>query len=57
MNAPNTEPTITVGGFSIDILVQGFPGKGSTPAELGSFTRVQLKSWADAVKAAGIQPD
>ena len=39
------------------LAVQGFPGKGSTPAELGSFTRVQLKSWADAVKAAGIQPD
>jgi tripartite-type tricarboxylate transporter receptor subunit TctC len=39
------------------LAVQGFPGKGSTPAELGDFTRVQLQSWADAVKAAGIQPD
>ena len=39
------------------LAVQGFPGKGSTPAELGSFARVQLKSWADAVKAAGIEPD
>jgi tripartite-type tricarboxylate transporter receptor subunit TctC len=39
------------------LAVQGFPGKGSTPAELAEFTRVQLKSWADAVKTAGIQPD
>jgi tripartite-type tricarboxylate transporter receptor subunit TctC len=39
------------------LAVQGFPGKGSTPAELGAFTRVQLESWAKAVKAAGIQPD
>jgi tripartite-type tricarboxylate transporter receptor subunit TctC len=39
------------------LAVQGFPGKGSTPAELASFTRVQLESWARAVKAAGIQPD
>ena len=27
MNAPSAQPTITVGGFSIDILVQGYPGK------------------------------
>jgi tripartite-type tricarboxylate transporter receptor subunit TctC len=39
------------------LAVQGFPGKGSTPAELAEFTKVQLKSWADAVKTAGIQPD
>ena len=39
------------------LAVQGFPGKGSTPAELAGFTKAQLKSWADAVKAAGIQPD
>jgi tripartite-type tricarboxylate transporter receptor subunit TctC len=39
------------------LAVQGFPGKGSTPAELAEFTRVQLHSWARAVKAAGIQPD
>jgi tripartite-type tricarboxylate transporter receptor subunit TctC len=39
------------------LAVQGFPGKGSTPAELGEITKAQLKSWADAVKAAGIQPD
>jgi tripartite-type tricarboxylate transporter receptor subunit TctC len=39
------------------LAVQGFPGKGSTPAELGEFTRAQLQSWGRAVKAAGIQPD
>ena len=39
------------------LAVQGFPGKGSTPAELAAFTRVQLDSWGKAVKAAGIQPD
>jgi tripartite-type tricarboxylate transporter receptor subunit TctC len=39
------------------LAVQGFPGKGSTPAELAEFTRVQLESWGRAVKAAGIQPD
>ncbi|HUQ28900.1 MAG TPA: tripartite tricarboxylate transporter substrate-binding protein [Usitatibacter sp.] len=39
------------------LAVQGFPGKGSTPAQLDEMTRTQLKSWADAVKAAGIQPD
>jgi hypothetical protein len=37
--------------------VQGFPGKGSTPAQLADFTKMQLDSWARAVKAAGIQPD
>ena len=35
MNAPNTQPTITVGGFSIDILVQGFPGKTVCHGGLG----------------------
>jgi tripartite-type tricarboxylate transporter receptor subunit TctC len=39
------------------LAVQGFPGKGSTPAELGEFTKLQLDSWTKAVKAAGIQPD
>jgi tripartite-type tricarboxylate transporter receptor subunit TctC len=39
------------------LAVQGFPGKGSTPAELAEFTKVQLESWGRAVKAAGIQPD
>ena len=39
------------------LAVQGFPGKGSTPAELAEFTKVQLDSWGRAVKAAGIQPD
>jgi tripartite-type tricarboxylate transporter receptor subunit TctC len=39
------------------LAVQGFPGKGSSPAELAELTKAQLKSWADAVKAAGIQPD
>jgi tripartite-type tricarboxylate transporter receptor subunit TctC len=36
---------------------QGFIGRGSTPQELGAFTRAQLESWTVAVKAAGIQPD
>jgi tripartite-type tricarboxylate transporter receptor subunit TctC len=39
------------------LAVQGFPGKGSTPAELAQITKMQLESWARAVKAAGIQPD
>ena len=39
------------------LAVQGFPGKGSTPAELAEITRFQLDSWGKAVKAAGIQPD
>jgi tripartite-type tricarboxylate transporter receptor subunit TctC len=39
------------------LAVQGFPGKGSTPAQLAEFTKVQLESWGRAVKAAGIQPD
>ena len=39
------------------LAVQGFPGKGSTPAELGAITKMQLESWGRAVKAAGIQPD
>jgi tripartite-type tricarboxylate transporter receptor subunit TctC len=37
--------------------LQGFPGKGSTPQELSGFIKAQLRSWGDAVKAAGIQPD
>ncbi|MGZ5573293.1 MAG: Bug family tripartite tricarboxylate transporter substrate binding protein [Usitatibacter sp.] len=39
------------------LALQGFPGKGSTPAELAEFTKAQLQSWAAGVKAAGIQPD
>jgi tripartite-type tricarboxylate transporter receptor subunit TctC len=39
------------------LAVQGFPGKGSTPAELAEMTRAQLQSWGEAVKAARIQPD
>jgi len=39
------------------LAVQGFPGKGSTPAQLGEITKAQLQSWGRAVKAAGIQPD
>jgi tripartite-type tricarboxylate transporter receptor subunit TctC len=39
------------------LAVQGFPGKGSTPAELAEITKAQLQSWGRAVKAAGIQPD
>jgi tripartite-type tricarboxylate transporter receptor subunit TctC len=39
------------------LALQGFPGKGSTPAELADFIRAQLQSWGSAVMAAGIQPD
>jgi tripartite-type tricarboxylate transporter receptor subunit TctC len=39
------------------LAVQGFPGKGSTPAELAEFAKMQLESWGRAVKAAGLQPD
>ncbi|HXF79474.1 MAG TPA: tripartite tricarboxylate transporter substrate binding protein [Usitatibacter sp.] len=39
------------------LALQGFPGKGSTPQELGEFTRAQLQSWAAGAKAAGIQPE
>ena len=39
------------------LALQGFPGKGSTPAELAEFTKAQLASWGAAVKAAGLQPD
>jgi len=39
------------------LAVQGFPGKGSTPGELAAITRAQLRSWAEAVKLAGIHPD
>ena len=38
MNAPTTNPTITVGAFSIDILVQGFPGKTVCHGGLGWST-------------------
>jgi len=38
MNAPAQQPTITVGGFSIDILVQGFPGKTVCHGGLGWST-------------------
>lgn len=39
------------------LALQGFPGKASTPAELGEFMKAQLQSWAAATKAAGIQPE
>jgi tripartite-type tricarboxylate transporter receptor subunit TctC len=39
------------------LALQGFPGKGSTPAELARVIHEQLLSWGEAVKAAGIQPD
>jgi tripartite-type tricarboxylate transporter receptor subunit TctC len=39
------------------LALQGFPGKGSTPAQLGEFMKEQLQSWAAATKAAGIQPE
>ena len=38
MNAPSAQPTITVGGFSIDILVQGYPGKTVCHGGLGWST-------------------
>ncbi|MEN3384133.1 MAG: hypothetical protein V7608_4177, partial [Hyphomicrobiales bacterium] len=38
MNAPATQPTINVGAFSIDILVQGFPGKTVCHGGLGWST-------------------
>ena len=38
MNAPATQPTMNVGGFSIDILVQGFPGKTVCHGGLGWST-------------------
>ena len=38
MNAPNAQPTISVGGFSIDILVQVFPGKTVCHGGLGWST-------------------
>ena len=38
MNAPAGQPTITVGGFSIDLLVQGFPGKTVCHGGLGWST-------------------
>ena len=38
MNAPTAQPTITVGGFSIDILVQGYPGKTVCHGGLGWST-------------------
>jgi glyoxylase-like metal-dependent hydrolase (beta-lactamase superfamily II) len=38
MNAPIEQPTITVGGFSIDILVTGFPGKTVCHGGLGWST-------------------
>ena len=39
------------------LALQGFPGKGSTPQELATFTREQLQSWAAGTQAAGIQPE
>jgi tripartite-type tricarboxylate transporter receptor subunit TctC len=39
------------------LALQGFPGKGSTPAELGEFMKDQRQSWAAATRAAGIQPE
>ena len=38
MNAPSAQPSINVGGFSIDILVQGFPGKTVCHGGLGWST-------------------
>lgn len=39
------------------LATQGFPGKASTPEELGAFIRAQLDSWRAAVEAAGIKPE
>src|SRR3954468_18515827 len=43
MNAPTTQSTITVGGFSIDIVVQGFPGKTVCHGGLGWSTIALLR--------------
>ena len=61
MNAPTQQPTITVGGFSIDILVQGFPGKTVCHGGLGWSTvalvrgqgRVDLPGGAGVVRTSG----
>src|SRR5262249_26167360 len=39
------------------LALQGFIGKGSTPAELGATTKAQLEQWGNAARAAGIKPD
>jgi tripartite-type tricarboxylate transporter receptor subunit TctC len=39
------------------LATQGFPGKASTPQELGAFIRAQLDSWRAAVSAAGLEPE
>jgi tripartite-type tricarboxylate transporter receptor subunit TctC len=36
---------------------QGFALAGSTPEELGAFTRRQMSAWAQGFKEAGIQPE
>ena len=38
MNAPSAQPTLSLDGFSIDILVQGFPGKTVCHGGLGWST-------------------
>ena len=43
MNAPSTQPTISLDGFSIDILVQGFPGKTVCHGGLGWSTVALLR--------------
>jgi tripartite-type tricarboxylate transporter receptor subunit TctC len=52
VNASLRSPTVKA---ALD--TQGFPGKGSTPAELARITREQLQSWGAAAKAAGLKPE
>ena len=35
----------------------GFEAFSSTPAELGSFVKVQLDKWTRMIKDAGIEPE
>lgn len=39
------------------LLAAGIEPDASTPAELKAFVPVEIKKWADIVKAAGIQPE
>jgi tripartite-type tricarboxylate transporter receptor subunit TctC len=36
---------------------QGFDATGSTPEQLGTYVKEQVKVWHDAVKTAGIVPE
>jgi len=70
MYAPARTPPAVTGRLNRDITAilarpdirelidrQAFEPQGSTPRELGEFTRAQLAVWREAVRHAGIQPD